>query len=368
MAGREILVRIEHADGVAAVVRDRDMLWLTGDLDSGGGTGLTEYGLAVEGIGDRTVQGGRLPRGAVVAEVVDDAGVRHAATAANGAWVVVVDQAVRYEDPVVRFADANGKTIARPLPAEWPRSPVDDAPEPCPACGATGWDEVLPLDGSRHGRIDDSGNEEPLPIVVCRACGHEEPVGLFSYAETDLDETEIEAATEAWLREEGGAALRDLDMPVYAAQGWPAHLGSWGGTDNETDSVTVQHGKRPEDLTVCTEREGCERESEPVLARLALLSALGDMVEGWPSRSEAGLTVWLAAVGRDGRRVAATASLERLAFEIDGERRDFHLARAGSRWAAVRRQGDLVVTVTGDEIDPANIALVRLNDPTSLID
>jgi hypothetical protein len=362
-----ILVRLQHTDGVAAVVRDGDMLWLTGDLDRGGGTGLADYRPAVEGIGDRTVQGGELPPGAVSAEVVDDAGMRHAAATANGAWVVVVDQAVRYEDPVVRFADANGKTIARPLPAEWPRSPVGDAPEPCPACGATGWDEVLPLDGSRHGRIDEGGNEEQLPIVVCRTCGHEEPVGLFSYAETDLDETEIEAAQEAYLREEGGAALRDLDMPVYAAQGWPARLGSWGGTDDETDSVTVQHGEHSDDLSVQTEREGCERESEPVLARLALPTALADMVEGWPDRSEAGLTIWLAAVEREHRKVAATASVEILALEIDAERRDFHLARAGTLWAAVRRHAGVVITVTGRGVSPSEIALITVADPASLI-
>jgi hypothetical protein len=362
--GCVILVRLQHADGVAAVVRKRRKLWLTGDLDRGGGTGLTDYGPAVEGIGDRTVQGGELPPGAVAAEVVDDAGVRHDAAVANGAWVVVLDQAVRGEDPVVRFADTNGKTIARPLPAKWPRSPVDDAPEPCPACGASEWDEVRPRDDSRGSRSTDGG-WEPTPIVVCRACGHEERIGVFYAAEGDP--AGAAAAWEAEQREQERAAIRGLSIPAYAAHGWPARLGSWGGTDDETDSVTVQHGEHSDDLSVQTEREDCEPESERVLARLALHSALADVDGGWPERSEAGLTIWMATAERNLRRVAATASVEILALEVDGERRDFHLARAGTRWAAVRRHAGLVVTVTADGVSPSEIALITVADPTSLV-
>jgi hypothetical protein len=41
---REILVRVEHPDAVAAVFRDGSGRWLTGDLERGGGTGLRDDG------------------------------------------------------------------------------------------------------------------------------------------------------------------------------------------------------------------------------------------------------------------------------------------------------------------------------------
>jgi hypothetical protein len=305
----------------------------------------------------------------VAAEVVDDTGIRHTAAAANGAWVIVLDQTVRGEDPLVRFADAGGNTIARPLPVDWPRSPVADAPEPCPACGASGWDEVLPLGDSRGGRMDEGGNVEPLPIVVCRACGHEEPVGLVVSAEIDSDDEQVPAAAlediplpDEWEAEQR-AALRDLDMPVYVVQGWAARVDGWGGGEGKTTMVSVQQGE----VCVETDWEDYEPESERVRAQQALEPLLHD-AESAPSRSEAGLTIWLAVAERERRRVAATASIETVTLEMDGEPRDFQMARAGSRWAAVRRQGELVVTVTGDGIAPAEIALVTVADPASLID
>lgn len=137
MAGREVLIGLKHADGTAGVVREARRLWLTGDVDRGASTGLDDYQPAIEGLpGERTVQGGRLPPGAVTGEIVDDAGDRHSVEAANGAWVVVLDQATSGSISPVRFLDADGGTVARPLPTRWHRSPVSDALEACPACAA----------------------------------------------------------------------------------------------------------------------------------------------------------------------------------------------------------------------------------------
>jgi len=114
----------------------------------GASTGLDEYQPAIVGLsGDRTLQGGRLPPGAVSGEIVDDAGVRRRAEAANSAWVVVLDQAATGGISPVRFLGLDGGTVARPLPPAWPRAPVNDAHDACPACAASQWDEVRPTDG-----------------------------------------------------------------------------------------------------------------------------------------------------------------------------------------------------------------------------
>lgn len=337
---REVLVQVEHADGTAAVVRDEGMLWLTGILGRGG-TGLEHGRPVVEGLpDDRTVQGGELPPGAVAVEVVDDAGVRHAAAVGNGAWIVVVDQPVRGEDPLVRFVDAAGRTVAPSLPAEWPRAPVEDASEPCPACGATGWDVVQPLDESRGSRSTADGGWEPTPIVVCRACGHEESVGVFTYVE-DGDQVGDEPA---WEPEEPPPA----GFPVYAVRGRPARIGGWGD-----DSRMVMQGP----LAVETEREDDEDESEVARARRALWAMLFDESSDWPARSEPGIAIWMSTQVRANRRAAARAAVEEHPIEIDGRPQPFQVARAGSRWAAVRRHGDLLVTVTGRDVPLADVAL-----------
>src|SRR4051812_17711374 len=143
----KILVSVRHADGQAAIVRTWRGLCLAGYAEQPSAL-IDDDEPAVEGLdGDRTAQGGRLPPGATGAEVVDDAGGRHTATAANGAWVVVLDQPATGEANPVRFVDAAGATVPAPLPAG-PRTAIADAPEPCPACGASGWDQIVPDDRS----------------------------------------------------------------------------------------------------------------------------------------------------------------------------------------------------------------------------
>lgn len=172
----QVLVSVEHADGEAAIVRDRRGLWLAGYAEQPSIL-IGDDRPRSEGLhGDRTAQGGRLPPGATGAEVVDDAGARHAAAAANGAWVVVVDQGVA--DNPVRYLDAAGATVCAPAPPG-SRTPVPDAPEPCPACDATGWDHIVPDDFGGTERPGD-GPCRPSALVVCRTCGHCETAGAFS--------------------------------------------------------------------------------------------------------------------------------------------------------------------------------------------
>lgn len=88
----EVLVSVEHEDGVAAVVRSGELVCLSGYLGHAK-TVLDGYESSMEGLaGERSAEGGLLPPGAVGAEVVDRAGRRHRPTCAAGAWVIVLDE------------------------------------------------------------------------------------------------------------------------------------------------------------------------------------------------------------------------------------------------------------------------------------
>lgn len=186
----EILVSVQHADGRAGILRDDQGCWLSGYMP-GGSTLLRDYWSSIEGLThDRSAEGGLLPPGAVGVEVVDQSGRRHRATSANGAWVIVLNEATIGDPCPVRFVDDTGNTIRRPLPNDWPRELLPDRRERCPACGAQDWERARPLDGSfgMRGPTEVLSSEmeppptvptdwsgwRPTPMLACRACGHSE--------------------------------------------------------------------------------------------------------------------------------------------------------------------------------------------------
>jgi len=144
MAELEVLVSVPTGDGTAGVLRDElGAVWLSWRVDGLGGPRLDDYRPGHLGLdGDRTVIGGRLPPRAVGAEVVDDTGRRVTAAVGNGAWLAVLDQPILGPIAPAWCWDADGAAVATPLPADWPRTRVSDAEEPCPACGGTVWDQV----------------------------------------------------------------------------------------------------------------------------------------------------------------------------------------------------------------------------------
>lgn len=201
----EVLVSVEHADGEAGVLRDGEDYCLSGYLSDGGWTLLSEYWSSMEGLtGDRSVEGGRLPPGAVGAEVVDRSGRRHVAASSNGAWVIVLGEPTVGDPRPVRFLDEEGQTVRRPLPDSWPREPLPHRQETCPACGAKGWERARPIDSSFGMRrrpdappIDpeppptvptDWTGWEPVPMLVCKTCGcaESEPISLVAIWQGDV--------------------------------------------------------------------------------------------------------------------------------------------------------------------------------------
>ncbi|MGO9753820.1 MAG: hypothetical protein ACLP22_20390 [Solirubrobacteraceae bacterium] len=67
--------------------------------------------------------GGLLPRAAVSAEVIDDAGSRVAAAVGAGAYVAVLEQSHDGHEPVVCCRGDAGRPVRRPLPGDYPSAP-----------------------------------------------------------------------------------------------------------------------------------------------------------------------------------------------------------------------------------------------------
>jgi hypothetical protein len=169
--------------GAGVVCRDDGGIVITQDVSDDQGQplrGRDDYRPTQTWLDDaRSIVAGRLPSGAVSAEVVDDRGARVAAAVGGGVYAAIREQPNDGHEAVVCCRDASGTPVPRPLPADWTRTAVPDAEERCPACGAVAYDEVVPTDDSRGGQggHGHDGPMTPCRIVVCRQCGHEEGAG-----------------------------------------------------------------------------------------------------------------------------------------------------------------------------------------------
>jgi hypothetical protein len=344
---------------------------------------------------DRSLVGGILPPGSVGAEVVDDRGERVAAGVGGGAYAAVLEQPNDGHEPVVCCRDATGSPVRRPLPADYPSTPVEDADVPCPACGAIDYEERVPTERWRGGRPGPAGTVIPNPIVVCRQCGHEEREGTFFAIGAPSDDDEDEAAREARVaraREHARLGrwhsdtmtLRALTFPVYAAEGWPAVIGASGSHGDRLTSVTIDHHDAPDAdpyagdqprFEITTSREDTPVSDELRQARWTLHSWLqnndDEARSSWPEASHAAVTLWLAARDRAVRgKVLAAVRSEQL-ISIDGTPAPFlTLTAATGHWVAVRRHSDLVITIAGSDgyftaitIEPISDAAARLLGP-----
>jgi hypothetical protein len=337
---------------------------------------------------DRSLVAGILPPDSVGAEVVDDCGERVAARVGGGAYAAVLAQPNDGHEPVVCCRDGSGTPVRRPLPADYPSTPVEDADVPCPACGAIDYEERVPTEPWRGGTPGPDGTVVPNPIVVCRQCGHEEREGTFFAVGATCDDDENEVAREArvaraseharvgrWLS--NAMMLRALTFPVYAAEGWSALIGGSGSRGDRLTSISIDHhdtpqadpyaGDRPR-FEITTSRADSPASDELCQARGTLHSWLqnngDDACSSWPEASDAAVTLWLAARDRTVRgKVLAAVRSEQL-IRIDGTPAPFLTLTAASRhWVAVRHHSDLVITVAASDLDPARITIEPISDP-----
>jgi hypothetical protein len=321
---------------------------------------------------------------------VDDRGERVAAGVGGGAYAAVLDQPNDGHAPVVCCRDVTGSPVRRPLPADYPSTPVDDADVPCPACEAIDYEERVPTEDWRGGRSGPDGTVIPNPIVVCQQCGHEEPEGSFFAAGAACDDDEDEPAREARVAREreharvgrwlsNAMTLRALTFPVHAAEGWPAVIGGSGSNGDTLTSITVDHYETPEAdpyagdrprFEITTSREDPPAGDELTHARWTLHGWLQSSDDegrsSWRDASHAAVTLWLAARDRTVRgKVLAAVRSEQL-ISIDGTPAPFlTLTAASSAWVAVRHHNDLVITLAAGDLDPAAITIEPTSDPAA---
>lgn len=223
----EVLVSVEHDDGVAGIARCGDLACLAGYLGEAG-TVLEGYWSAMEGLtGQRSAEGGLLPPGAVNAEVVDRSGRRHRAACAAGAWVIVLDEPTIGDARPVLFLDADGNAVQRPVRNGWAREPRPDYHEPCPACGSRTWDRITAPDGSAGMRWAGEGDppDEPpdtvpevgrgweaTPWCRCTRCGYAESEGIVTVG-IKLDDVPLDDARPLSPANRGTAAARSNGEP-----------------------------------------------------------------------------------------------------------------------------------------------------------
>jgi hypothetical protein len=388
MATVDVLVSVQTKDGLAGVLRDEDgAMWLSWRTDSLGGPRLDGYRphhLSLPD--DRTLIGGRLPPGAVGAEAVDDAGRRITAVAGEGAWIAVLDQPIQGPIAPAWCWDASRTPIAPELPADWPRTRVADANEPCPACGRTVWDEVTPTDVSRGMRSipgtnppsrpptdDHYAGMEPTPFVVCCACGHEESIGAmirFSSTSDEDDAQKKRRAREAQqrIRDDQRQTLATVHFQIFTDQGWPASMSGSGTSDGIVDSVTVQHGTRADQpgptLRIETAQNDRHHDSEYAQARAELDHWLHSKRSDLPNdRSDAGLIVAWRQHDRERRRLAATSTRGEVQLRVDGELEPFCHLRVDDYWVAVHQRTSQTLTIAAQHVDLASLDLRPLRDP-----
>lgn len=359
---REVLLSIEHQDGSVGIVVDAEAgeLWLSGDCE-GGGTMLAGHEPTVERLEEDTiVVGGRLPPGAVEATVIDPRGDELRAAVANGVWVTIVrDTDVFAGAPPVRFADASGALVPPPLPPEWPREPLADATEDCPACGARDWEIVTALDGSRGFSGRPSGEMAPSRVLVCERCGHEEQIGVVyggGYVDTGVRVTEEEE------RREWDEAWAGTDFPVFGVRGRDAQLAAWGTSGDLTDTITVAHG---EELTVETDRIEEEDEREPASLRARRAFEAGFDWPDPPRLSDAARMLWRRARERERHRAALRAVSGEREIPVDGRPVRFATVALGDRWAATSIDHDPVVTICArGGVAPEQVELEAISQPS----
>jgi hypothetical protein len=378
------LIELPGREGV--VRRDDGEVVVTDDVSNGRGQALRDddrYGPVRTWVDEaRSVVGGLLPLGAVSAEVIDDRGMRIAAEVGRGAYAAIVEQSMLGREPVVCCRDGAGDPVRRPLPADYPSVPVDDTEEPCPACGAVGYEECVPTEPWRGGRPGPDHTTIPSPIVVCRACGHEEREGTF-FALASSEETENEAAREARLARaladlraqrwySDTMTLRAVTFPIYAAQDWPAIVGTQSSRGDQLATLTISHYDRPDAdfysgdpprIEVTTSIDdpyrGELREAQAILSSW-LQHDSSDSLEA----SNAARTLWLAARRRELRRKVLEATHSETLISIDGTQEPFlTLSSPTGRWVATRRHNDLTITVAGHDLDPTTITIEPIADP-----
>ena len=383
---RSVLVSLASGAGVA---RAEHGLLVTNDVGEGGGTYLRDadpfHPEQAWVSQTQCVVGGLLPPGAVSAEVVDDLGERVLAATGNGAYAALLDQPNSGREPVVCCRDSTGRLVRRPWAADYPHRRVEDAEEPCPACGATEWDEYSPFENWRGGRGSTAnGTHVASPVVSCRVCGHEEAEGAIMRSASPDDEDEAtraervaseraEQRVQQWYAT--NLTLRALTFPVYAAEDWPAQIRGSNSSGDELTALTIAHFTT-EDADLVNSEPSIEVTTSTHPHDRHEMTAARRALENWVSTStdhrhaselsDAAITLWFSAVDRRRRAAVSRAARAETQITVDGSPATFlTLTSPDGRWVATRRHDDLMITIAGRDLNPATLSIEPISNPAA---
>ena len=336
---------------------------------------------------DRSVVGGLLPPGAVSAEAVDDRGRRVDAVVGGGAYAAIIAQPNDGCEPIVCCRDEGGRPVRRPLPADYPSMLVPDADQPCPACGAIDYEEYVPTEQWRGGRVAPNGMTIPSPVVACRVCGQEETGGGFFGGAVCVDD-EDEAARQAriararadwrvqrWYTDT--MTLRATTFPIYAAEDWPARIGGSGSNGDLLTQITIRHDDSPDadpfadgqhrlEVTTSTDEFQLAHDVRHARETLEGWVANHDLRSSWPNASHAALTLWLAARHRQCRGMVLSAARTEQRITIDGAAQPFlTLTASTGSWVAVHAHHDLMIAIAGHDLAPSALTIEPIANPAA---
>lgn len=302
---------------------------------------MTDYRPVVEGTAPAVTRAsGRLPDGAVRAIVLDRGGREHDATVGDGVWHARLDQPIGGELPVVRYLDADGEVVPVPLPDGVELAPVEDATEACPVCRAAEWGRVVAAPCGRYGS---DGSGRPT-AAVCRRCGFEESLGVWSAPTSEPDAQPVVHRERPWVRDLA-AVVRSAPFVVYALAGHEATLAGHGIRD-DVDTVTLAFTTSVGPVTVWTTTED-QLEPAPWVARDVLEALLHERDEPVPDGSETAMSLWMNGRSRVHAADAAVAASAELDLTVAGEPTTFATVALGDYFAAAAALPGATVVVSG---------------------
>jgi hypothetical protein len=380
-------ILLELPGGAGLVQDDEGFVRVTGDVSRDWGVYLQAedpYAPGCSSFGEqRSVVGGRLPAGAVSADVIDGRGTRIKAVVAGDLYLAALNEPEDGgHEPIVCCRDPAGNPVRRPLAGDYPSVRVADATVRCPACDALDYEEYTPTEEWRGGSVV-NGETVPGPIVCCRVCGWELPELTF-YAFPDKttgdspDEEQARAARVAQIHanrvERDRGSVQELGFPFYAVVGRQARYhgsGSNGVPESATvahygdESATTDRKARPQ-VTVGTVRADPQSGNDPnlLLRELSIWIAATDRESGLPKGSRAEITLARFASERECRAQALAAARSEISITIDAVPCRFQaLTTSDGFWVASGYHGEFTITICAHDASSSEVALETLTDP-----
>jgi hypothetical protein len=381
-------ILLELPGGAGLVQNDEGLVRVTGDVSRGWGVFLQPedpYAPECSSFGEQSsVVGGRLPPGAVSADVIDGRGTTIKAVVAGDLYMAALNEPDDGgHEPIVCCRDAGGNPVRRPLAEDYPSVRVTDATVLCPACGALDYEEYT-LTEEWGARAVLHGESVPSRVVCCRVCGWELAEGLFfafpgKTTGQTVDEERARADRVAEMRavrvERERAIVHELRFPVFAVTGRPARHAGNGSTDGVPDHVRVAHyaderaisdHKAAPLITVATVRSDRQHGDDPcfLLRELIPWIAQTDKGSGLPASSRAETTLIGLIQQRECRARALAAMKSEFSITIDAVPCRFQsLTTIDGSWVASGNHGELTITICAHDLDPSEVALETLRDP-----